>query len=282
MASITHRAYVQFKDLFYRLYLEMTSRYRGYCFTVNNYDDDDVDVLLDLHFQYMVIGFEEGEKGTPHIQGYVYFHNGITFQTAKKKLPEGCHIERQKGTPEQASIYCMKDKDFYEFGELPCKGKAKFEQIKAAMENPEDNFQLFNQYRRSYREFLAIKQKHLDFDRQLYFIHESRRYTVTFEDFEVFQDEDITTYDLEPCIVIPCYSSFNIEAWINGYAPRIRRGYEVIHVNPFHVYIYYSDAKELNYLKKKYMSIDYKCLSNDLSDPEEQLNEEQETHVDVL
>lgn len=254
----------------------MASRYRGWCFTVNNYKFSDMCHLMDMHFEYMIIAYEVGKKGTPHIQGYVYFHNGITFETAKKKLPKDCHIERQKGTPEQATIYCMKDGEYYEFGERPCQGKAKFEQIKSVMENPEENFHLYNQYRRSYREYMLSKKK--DHERNLYFIHEDKRYTI---EGEVFHDLDLETYENEDIIVIPPYSSFKVDAWINGYPPRIKRGYEIIKIDPTDVYITYETDKELNYLKKKYVSIGYSCLINE--DPlvlEEQLNEDPETPVD--
>lgn len=234
----------------------MSSRSRGWCFTINNYTFLDLEGLLDLHFAYMVIGFEEGENKTKHIQGYIFFHNAITFESCKKKIPRS-HLEKAKGTPEQAAIYCMKDGEFYEFGEMPCKGRAKFERIQYIMQHPKEDFHLYNQYRRSYNEYINNKQKKYK-ERELFFIPYEKRFTTNIE--SLFMDPDIETYTNEEAIMIQPYSSFNVENWISGFPPRIRRGFEIIRVDPDVVYIMYSDKKELNYLKKKYVSIDYKCI----------------------
>lgn len=235
----------------------MSSRFRGWCFTINNYSSQDIDDLLDLHFEYLVIGFEVGKQQTPHIQGYVYFHDGKTFETVKKKFPKKTHIERQKGSPEQASIYCMKDGEFYVFGELPCKGKAKFEQIKEVMKDPESNFQIYHQYRKSYQEY--IRSLNVSREKRLFFISYDARFSIDSE--SVFMDSDLDTYESEDVCVLSPYTTFNVENWYAGYPPKIKRGYEVIKVNPADLYLTYYDQKELNYLKKKYMSIDYKCLT---------------------
>lgn len=96
---------------------------RGYCFTINNYTDFDcacVVVMFDDSV-YGIAGFEVGENGTPHIQGYVYFENKKSFDAIKDYIPTA-HVEDQKGTPSQASVYCKKDGDYYEVGVLPVKG----------------------------------------------------------------------------------------------------------------------------------------------------------------
>lgn len=103
----------------------MNTRTRGYCFTTNNYTDDDIIDATSLYgiydCDYLIIGFEEGEKGTPHLQCYVFFSNKISFNTLKTILPRS-HIEVAKGNPEQNFTYCSKD-DYIEFGELPKSGK---------------------------------------------------------------------------------------------------------------------------------------------------------------
>lgn len=253
----------------------MSSRFRGWCFTINNYSSSDIDLLLDLHFEYLIFGFEVGKKKTPHIQGYLYFHDAKTFETVKKKLPKKSHIERQKGTPEQAAIYCMKDGEFYVFGELPCKGRAKFEQIKEVMEDPEKNFQIYHQYRKTYKEYLRSKD---DFrEKKLFFVPYENRFAVCSDD--VFMDPDIETYDSETVCILNPYTNFNVENWYAGYPPRIRRGYEVIKVNPHTIYLTYDSVKELNYLKKKYVSIDYRCL---LTGEDAQLVHEEDCVPDLL
>lgn len=94
------------------------SKIRGYCYTVNNYSDEEVSKIKSLNARYHVIGFERGENGTPHLQGFIYFENPRAFSGVKKLLPRA-HIEAMRGTPPQASAYCRKDNEFWEIGECP-------------------------------------------------------------------------------------------------------------------------------------------------------------------
>jgi len=43
----------------------------------------------------------------------------------KKLLPEGAHIEKARGSPHQASVYCRKEAVLFESGECPEQGKRK-------------------------------------------------------------------------------------------------------------------------------------------------------------
>ena len=98
----------------------------GYCFTLNNYTEDDVTrlrTLPDGTTKYMVFGRERGASGTPHLQGYVVFRTRKTLTDVKRLLGERIHLERVKGTPQQASEYCKKDGDYVESGTLPQPGK---------------------------------------------------------------------------------------------------------------------------------------------------------------
>lgn len=95
------------------------SRQRGYCFTINNWCEwDIVDIeKLQETCEYYIYGKEVGESGTPHLQGFVRFKNGITFARIKQLLPRA-HIEVQRGTPFEAAEYCKKEGDYVEWGEL--------------------------------------------------------------------------------------------------------------------------------------------------------------------
>lgn len=108
----------------------MTSRKRDYCFTINNYNDEDIEELHKLEncdkVRYLIVGREVGDNGTPHIQGYVYFNNAIIFDTVKKFLKRA-HISACRGNPEQNIAYCSKDGDFYEHGTKPDTQKRKGE-----------------------------------------------------------------------------------------------------------------------------------------------------------
>lgn len=97
------------------------SKARGYCFTLNNYTDEEHEMILNIPCVYQIMGKEIGDSGTPHIQGFIYFENPRSFNAIKKLMPKA-HIEVMKGTPSQAAEYCKKDKDFSETGELPRQG----------------------------------------------------------------------------------------------------------------------------------------------------------------
>lgn len=101
----------------------MARRVRGFCFTINNYTDADKGGLemLAAMCEYMVVGKETGEEGTPHYQGYVYFKNKKSFKQVKDVIPRA-HIEVAKGNAQQNRDYCIKGGDFEEFGNVPKQG----------------------------------------------------------------------------------------------------------------------------------------------------------------
>lgn len=106
------------------------SRQRDYCFTINNYTEEDLAGLLRLEtnpkVRYYIAGREVGENGTPHIQGYIRFNNALPFESLKKLIPRS-HIEACKGTPQQNIDYCSKSGDFHAYGEVPATQKRKGE-----------------------------------------------------------------------------------------------------------------------------------------------------------
>lgn len=99
----------------------MNVRSRDWCFTKNNYVDDDISKLEDVSSEckYLIIGKEVASTGTLHLQGYIYFENAKSFSKIQKLLPTGSHIEKTKGTPKQASDYCKKENNYVEYGSLP-------------------------------------------------------------------------------------------------------------------------------------------------------------------
>ena len=96
------------------------SRSRGWCFTLNNYSEDDELLVYDLAHRcdYICVGRERGASGTPHFQGYIYWS---TLKSLSQMCEEihGAHWEPQRGTPAQASEYCKKEGDYFEHGTLP-------------------------------------------------------------------------------------------------------------------------------------------------------------------
>lgn len=93
---------------------------RRYCFTLNNFTPEDELRLSSVNgIRYLVYGRETGESGTPHLQGFVIFNNSVSFSVAKTRIGDRAHIERARGTSNQAADYCKKDNDFVEYGDLP-------------------------------------------------------------------------------------------------------------------------------------------------------------------
>lgn len=99
----------------------MQSKY--YCFTLNNYTDEDVAHLRQIansdHVVYLIFGREVGDSGTRHLQGFVTFDRRKRLQQVRSLISDVAHFERALGTPHQASEYCKKDGDFELFGVEP-------------------------------------------------------------------------------------------------------------------------------------------------------------------
>lgn len=110
-----------------------TKRTRGWCFTLNNYTEEEYEKLKTFghtNTDKFVIGKEVGKSGTPHLQGYMYFKNAQRFERMKQ-LCANAHWERSKGSAEQNLKYCSKDGVYEEKGCV--KKKTQQELIKEEM-----------------------------------------------------------------------------------------------------------------------------------------------------
>lgn len=97
-------------------------KHRSWVFTLNNYNEQDINFLKGIMCKYIIFGKEIAPTtGTPHLQGYIEFASPRTMTGIHKKLclSNHIHLEPRKGTPEQARNYCLKGEDIYEKGDLP-------------------------------------------------------------------------------------------------------------------------------------------------------------------
>lgn len=155
----------------YKVHLSYMSRSKYWCFTINNYSDEEYDSILlafdiqENRISYIIFGIEVGEQKTQHLQGYVEFTDRPRLHQVKQRINERGHYERRRGTSEEASVYCKKDDRFFEFGTIskPRQGRrADLEEIKQKIssgtpvrEVAEEHFALWCQYRRSFDAYHA-------------------------------------------------------------------------------------------------------------------------------
>ena len=66
-----------------------TKQSTRYCFTLNNYTDNDIELLRKFYAnycKYLVYGKEVGESGTPHLQGFFTLKLKLSMAGVHKAL----------------------------------------------------------------------------------------------------------------------------------------------------------------------------------------------------
>jgi len=93
---------------------------KRWTFTYNNYPEDAVETLctiLPRHNIEYIFGEEVGEKGTPHLQGYL--EAALKIRPIEKLgLDTKIHWEKAKGTKAQNLAYCAKDGKYHHSAKL--------------------------------------------------------------------------------------------------------------------------------------------------------------------
>lgn len=113
------------------------SRGVAWCYTLNNYTDDECDALVALDVKGHCAYRELGETGTPHIQGVICVRARTTLTGMKRVLGSRAHIELMMGTWEEACTYCRKDGDkLVDMGAGPSPGERN--DITALMQQASD------------------------------------------------------------------------------------------------------------------------------------------------
>lgn len=92
----------------------------AWCFTLNNYNDDDEQKLKSFFSQECKFGTYGRETapttGTRHLQGYFELKRSLRLSKVRTLVQVACHLEGRRGTRDQAIVYCQKDGDFVEVG----------------------------------------------------------------------------------------------------------------------------------------------------------------------
>lgn len=82
------------------------TRSRNWCFTLNNYDDEDLKLFQEIPKSKFTFQQETGENGTPHLQGLLMFDNARTLKSMKKIHPRA-HWEVCRNI-KASQLYCSK------------------------------------------------------------------------------------------------------------------------------------------------------------------------------
>lgn len=97
-----------------------------YCFTFNNYTDDDIALVkafAEEHTRYLIFGKEIAPTtGTPHLQGFFILKKKNRMTWLVKRIPR-CSFLTSKGAPKQAADYCRKAGDVWEHGKITVSGQ---------------------------------------------------------------------------------------------------------------------------------------------------------------
>lgn len=145
------------------------NRARGWCFTVNNYTKNDVKRLEQLkEYTYLCYSFEVGEKKeTPHIQGYVYEENKVSFKKLCSIIPRA-HFTKAKGSAQQNLKYISKSSEAYEFGTMPRQGldgelvsvKKMLDEGSTIREVADKHFSAYCKYERAIKSYQSLVMDH--------------------------------------------------------------------------------------------------------------------------
>lgn len=110
--------------------------YRTWCFTLNNYTDDDERLLGSLYEQgtcrWVLFGRECGESGTPHLQGVLTLAKPSRRAALSRLIPRA-HLEPCRSR-ESSADYCKKEGNFVEFGTTERSSQGKRSDLEDAIE----------------------------------------------------------------------------------------------------------------------------------------------------
>lgn len=114
---------------------------RRWVFTLNNPSQEEQDKIIEYasSCKYLIYGREQGASGTPHLQGFLIRSSPTRRSAITAATTPRMHLEKARGTSQQARDYCKKDGDYEEFGSFPSNGghRSDFDRFKEFVENAE-------------------------------------------------------------------------------------------------------------------------------------------------
>ena len=134
---------------------------------MNNYTDADEARIQALDARFLVYGREVGAEGTPHLQGYIEYGRAVRLGGCRRDIPRA-HFERRRGTAEEAAVYCRKDGNVFEKGELGGRAgrrtdleavKAMLDEGKKEEEVAEEHFGEWVKHHKAFVRYARMKLK---------------------------------------------------------------------------------------------------------------------------
>jgi len=235
-------------------------RSRGWMITANTFDEEDIKSLLDIDgWSYRIYGFEYGPiTGRFHLHMWFYFQNARTDSSVKKLLPRkynvtptntiGRTIEYIKGYKDGK----LKDSENGEscwiaagdspreegsVGRVSQKVENAIKEGKTAIEIKE----LFPMWYLYHGDKLKrfLEETPLPHKRELYIMRPSDRVQILNELDPGTVSFGIDTYVNEKVLIVDYdYETEWIIDWKNGFPHKVRRGFQVISIDPEIIYLY--------------------------------------------
>ena len=136
------------------------SRAKNWCFTLNNYEANELEALRALtldQVNYLCWQRERGDQGTPHLQGFIVCKKQLRLSAVKALVGQKAHLEVCKGSPESNRKYCSKEggEDFTEIGTLPESSQGKRADLDGFKEAVKGGELSIKRIREDYSEIIA-------------------------------------------------------------------------------------------------------------------------------
>lgn len=226
-------------------------RQRDWCFTINNYTDEDIYSvgIMSNDAKYLVCGFEVGEQGVPHMQGYVYFDNKQSLKQLKEYNSRAHYERRRSPTIASAVKYCKKDGEFVEFGKEPSHGgdKVTYDMIHQAMLSPKEHPVICQRYKKVYDYAEQLETMNSNVETKFFVIDNTGdpiTEILTYFDWDeesckklaVVTDLSYLEYyrnkEIDKVIYIPEFHEVNHDLWPRGVPIGYKYGYECKVIKP--------------------------------------------------